>query len=74
MFPPSFHWDSYHRANLIPQTSVTVQHYAAYHSSLNFHRPDEFIPERFIDKDNFHDRRDVLQPFSFGPRNCIGKK
>ncbi|RJE26778.1 Cytochrome p450 [Aspergillus sclerotialis] len=54
-------------------TSVTVQHYAAYHSSLNFHRPDEFIPERFIDKDSFHDRRDVLQPFSFGPRNCIGK-
>ncbi|KAK7432902.1 hypothetical protein QQZ08_000373 [Neonectria magnoliae] len=55
-------------------TSVAVNHYAAYHSPLNFSRPEEFIPERFIDVAAFpEDRRDVLQPFSVGPRNCIGK-
>ncbi|KPM37985.1 Isotrichodermin C-15 hydroxylase [Neonectria ditissima] len=55
-------------------TSVAVNHYAAYHSPLNFSRPNEFIPERFIDTAAFpDDRRDVLQPFSVGPRNCIGK-
>ncbi|KAG5659484.1 hypothetical protein KAF25_002043 [Fusarium avenaceum] len=55
-------------------TSVAVNHYAAYHSPLNFTRPQEFIPERFIDLDAFpDDKREVLQPFSVGPRNCIGK-
>ncbi|KAF2035277.1 cytochrome P450 [Setomelanomma holmii] len=51
-------------------TSVSVNHYAAYHSPLNFSKPDEFIPERFIDTTSFpNDRREVLQPFSVGPRN-----
>ncbi|RFU29708.1 hypothetical protein B7463_g6647, partial [Scytalidium lignicola] len=55
-------------------TSVGVNHYAAYHSPLNFSRPEEFIPERFIDVAAFSDdRREVLQPFSVGPRNCIGR-
>ncbi|KAL6704174.1 hypothetical protein ACN47E_008734 [Coniothyrium glycines] len=54
--------------------SVAVNHYAAYHSHLNFERPLEFIPERFIDVSAFpNDRREVLQPFSVGPRNCIGR-
>lgn len=54
---------------------MAVNHYAAYHSPLNFSRPGEFIPERFIDTTLFpDDRRDVLQPFSVGPRNCIGKR
>jgi cytochrome P450 len=54
--------------------SVSVNHYAAYHSPLNFGKPNEFIPERFIDTAAFpNDRREVLQPFSMGPRNCIGR-
>ena len=54
---------------------MAVNHYAAYHSPLNFSRPEEFIPERFIDVAEFpDDRREVLQPFSMGPRNCIGKR
>ncbi|GAB1217298.1 hypothetical protein ATERTT37_006536 [Aspergillus terreus] len=55
-------------------TSVAVHHLAAYHSPLNFEQPADFIPERFIDTSAFQDQRDVLQPFSVGPRNCIGKK
>lgn len=38
--------------------------------------PNEFIPERWLDSDSRfqNDKREVLQPFSLGPRNCIGKK
>ncbi|KAJ5156583.1 hypothetical protein N7492_009386 [Penicillium capsulatum] len=54
---------------------VACHHYASYRSPSNFAWPDEFIPERWLGNDpRFeHDRRDVLQPFSLGPRNCLGK-
>jgi averantin hydroxylase len=55
---------------------VVVQPYAAFHSPSNFHLPDSFIPERFLDgrdSEFKNDNRDVLQPFSVGPRNCIGR-
>ncbi|KAJ5159396.1 uncharacterized protein N7482_006400 [Penicillium canariense] len=54
-------------------TSVCVSHMAAYQSTLNFERPDEFCPERFLDTTMFSDKLDVYQPFSLGPRNCIGR-
>lgn len=48
---------------------------AAYHSEENFRDPDEFVPERFLGDERYkNDRFDVLQPFSYGPRNCIGQK
>lgn len=59
---------------------VGVPHLAAYHSPLNFHDPSSFIPERWLPSATtdpsspfFHDRRDVHKPFSFGPRDCIGR-
>ncbi|KAI0376829.1 cytochrome P450 [Hypomontagnella monticulosa] len=65
----------------IPEkTVVGVHHMSAYHSELNFHRAREFIPERWLPESTtnpaspFHkDRRDVHRPFSFGPRDCIGR-
>lgn len=42
----------------------------------NFHRAAEFIPERWLedrDAQFDNDDREVLQPFSVGPRNCIGR-
>ncbi|SCO91339.1 related to Isotrichodermin C-15 hydroxylase [Fusarium oxysporum] len=40
----------------------------------NFTLPDSFIPERWLGDPRFtDDSNDALQPFSFGPRNCIGK-
>ncbi|PYI24805.1 cytochrome P450 [Aspergillus violaceofuscus CBS 115571] len=55
-------------------TTVSVPHYAAYHSPANFADPDAFIPERHLGDPRYAtDNRDVLQPFSFGPRNCIGR-
>jgi cytochrome P450 len=60
-----------------PGTSVTVNLFAAFRSPLNFHRPDEFIPERWLKEcpPEFRlDKRSVFQPFSVGTRNCLGKK
>ncbi|KZL68279.1 trichothecene C-15 hydroxylase (cytochrome P450), partial [Colletotrichum tofieldiae] len=55
-------------------TLVQVWHWAAYHSPENFTLPDSFIPERWLDDPRFaSDRKDGFQPFSVGPRNCIGR-
>lgn len=62
-------------------TVVYVSQYVMTHLEKNFTKPNEFHPERFLlqqsdgpnesefAKDNFA----VFQPFSVGPRNCIGK-
>lgn len=59
-------------------TSVYVSQHASNHSPRNFTDPDAFVPERWLDNerpDKYEtDNRDVVQPFSFGPRNCLGKK
>jgi cytochrome P450 len=52
---------------------------AAYHSPNNFKDPMKFVPERWIEStpeytEYANDRRAIFQPFSVGPRNCIGKK
>ncbi|XHG05829.1 hypothetical protein AWENTII_009043 [Aspergillus wentii] len=62
------------------RTKVAVHQASAYMSPANFHSPDRFIPERWSPEAKsdpsspfFSDNRDVLQPFSVGPRNCIGR-
>ncbi|KAL4865135.1 putative sterigmatocystin biosynthesis P450 monooxygenase stcF [Aspergillus spectabilis] len=56
-------------------TSIAVQQFAACRSEENFHRPDEFRPERWQGNGEFaNDRRETSQPFSIGPRNCIGRQ
>ncbi|KAF2139782.1 uncharacterized protein K452DRAFT_327762 [Aplosporella prunicola CBS 121167] len=57
-------------------TAVGIHQWPAYHSALNFHRPDEFIPERWLqtaEGEFANDDRKIFHPFSRGPRNCIGK-
>ncbi|UJO25015.1 Fatty acid synthase beta subunit hexB [Fulvia fulva] len=57
------------------RTTVVVQQYAACRSSENFRRPDEFLPQRWLGDPEFaNDRRSTSQPFSVGPRNCIGRQ
>jgi cytochrome P450 len=58
--------------------TVGVHHYSTYHHPNNFCRPGEFLPERWLpgtrDAAPFaNDNKDCMQPFSFGPRNCLGK-
>ncbi|EXJ66783.1 uncharacterized protein A1O5_09978 [Cladophialophora psammophila CBS 110553] len=54
--------------------SVCVAPYPMTHTSRNFKDPDSFVPERWL-KDPLYKTDDLAasQPFSFGPRNCIGK-
>jgi len=61
---------------LVPaNTSVSVPQWAAWHSAENFSRPNEFIPERWLDDKEFAgDSKNGFHPFSVGPRNCMGKK
>lgn len=58
------------------QTIVSVHHFAAYRSPANFTDPDSFAPERWIpgeDERYVKDNKAAFQPFSTGPRNCIGR-
>lgn len=66
-------------------TTVSVHPYAITHQHENFYRAEDFLPERWLPgelhgtedlpADLFvDDRKHVSQPFSYGPRNCIGKR
>jgi cytochrome P450 len=57
-------------------TTVYVTPLAAYGSSHNFRNPESFIPERWLPQSEaFYsgDQKAVVQPFSMGPRDCLGK-
>jgi cytochrome P450 len=43
---------------------------------LNFIDPDVFLPERWLLEDErfANDHREAVQPFMFGPRDCLGVK
>jgi cytochrome P450 len=54
--------------------TIGVNQYAAYHSPEYFKDPESFIPERFLpegQKKYESDHRDMLQPFSYGPRKWV---
>ncbi|KAJ5663290.1 hypothetical protein N7507_004021 [Penicillium longicatenatum] len=54
--------------------TVSVSHIATYSSEKNFKDAMHFIPERHLNDPRFaSDNKNALQPFSFGPRNCIGR-
>jgi cytochrome P450 len=60
-------------------THLDIWPWAMNYSSRNFTSPNEFIPERWLDQNEHQGRRfdkerhSAFQPFSVGPRNCIGK-
>lgn len=64
-----------------PNTVVRMTQYATYRNPANFARPNEFLPERWLDAEEngnktsefLKDKRGALQPFHVGPRNCIGQ-
>ena len=58
-------------------TAVYVTQYAAHVSASNFTGPKDFVPERWLANPPARyadDNRKAMQPFSVGPRNCIGRK
>lgn len=55
-----------------PQIILGIYHYAMYHNAAYFKNPDEFHPERWLgDPEYTYDRRELFQPFSIGPRDCL---
>lgn len=59
-------------------TTVGVNHFACSRHPDNFSDPEDFAPERWLDKWKNtrpfdRDDRNCSQPFSYGPRNCLGK-
>ncbi|KAK3711339.1 hypothetical protein LTR37_009719 [Vermiconidia calcicola] len=59
----------------IPEdTAVCVSSSPTGRSPQNFKDPDSFIPERWTGDPRFvDDKKTSIQPFSVGPRNCLGK-
>lgn len=48
--------------------------WAINHRPSYWTQPEEFIPERWTGDKRFqNDQFDAMQPFSVGPRNCIGR-
>ncbi|KAK2767554.1 hypothetical protein FQN54_003712 [Arachnomyces sp. PD_36] len=55
-------------------STVGIHHWPAYQSTRNFRDPHIFKPSRWLGDPLYtDDRREVLRPFSVGPRNCLGK-
>ncbi|KAF5511195.1 Trichothecene C-15 hydroxylase [Colletotrichum siamense] len=54
-------------------TTLGIWQYALYHDPTKFLYPDSFIPERWLDDKRFeNDAKHMHQPFSYGPRICLG--
>ncbi|KAK9777135.1 putative Isotrichodermin C-15 hydroxylase [Seiridium cardinale] len=55
-------------------TRVSLPQWSAYQSEAHWVEPGRFLPERWLGDPRFAgDTREVLNPFSRGPRNCIGR-
>ncbi|KAF4556506.1 Cytochrome P450-like protein 74 [Elsinoe fawcettii] len=53
-------------------TEIYTSAWTVTHDEANFKEPYSFIPERWLDKE-ISDVREASQPFSLGPRGCIGR-
>lgn len=59
-----------------PGMSVMATHFALYRNPENFRNPYQFAPERWLPESTIYasDKKQAFQPFSLGPRGCLGKK
>lgn len=63
-----------------PNTTVNIYFHAISRLKWNWHRPDEFLPERWMSdeeeglKSKEVDKREAFHPWSYGPKTCLGKK
>lgn len=58
-------------------TVVGINQWATYYSDRNFTDPDQFIPERSLATSGSQFERDIraaVNPFGYGPRQCIAKE
>ncbi|KAH9879749.1 hypothetical protein J1614_001772, partial [Plenodomus biglobosus] len=79
--PPRISPGEHVHGYFIPKgTFITVHQWAVNHNARNFALPEAFRPERWLSPDHpfydpqfITDKKSAFEPFSFGPRNCIGK-
>lgn len=58
------------------QVSVSVSLYSTFHAASHFKDPEAFVPERWLNESDEYssDMKDAFQPYSYGPRNCLGQQ
>lgn len=54
------------------KTIVGTQNLTIHQDPAAFSDPQEFKPERWLDKNNEQEQRKAFVPFSIGSRRCIG--
>jgi cytochrome P450 len=55
-------------------TAVGVPCHSMFRSEENFAKPEEFIPERWLDGEGFGgDKNEAFYPFGVGPSGCMGQ-
>lgn len=61
---------------MFQQTAVSVTHLGTFHLASNFQDAKSYVPERWTGEDPKYDsdNKSAVQPFSLGPRNCIGQQ
>lgn len=76
MYPNQYRMELIH----IQQTAVSVQAYTINRNSSYFHCASSFVPERWLPEVHGNpespfskDCRGAIQPFSLGPRSCLGQ-
>ncbi|KAK8007049.1 hypothetical protein PG989_001039 [Apiospora arundinis] len=58
------------------KTVLSIYQWTMYHHAGNFARPDDFVPERWLEGADpvfCNDKKAAFNPFSYGSRDCIGK-
>lgn len=55
-----------------PMTTMAIFPYILHRNENIYPKPEEFIPERFLDEENKSKFLFEYIPFSAGARNCIG--
>ncbi|XP_039248543.2 vitamin D 25-hydroxylase-like [Styela clava] len=55
-------------------TNVAPNLWAVHFDPEHFENPEEFQPERFLDRDGKFIKSNHVIPFSIGPRHCIGEQ
>lgn len=58
------------------QVSVSMSLYSAFHAAEHFKNPEAFVPERWLNESDEYanDKKEAFQPYSYGPRNCLGQQ
>ncbi|CAA7026727.1 unnamed protein product [Microthlaspi erraticum] len=68
----SSNWIKLGGYDIPPKTKVLVNLFAVQCDPKDWEKPDEFIPERFIEKNIDYMGNQGYAPFGFGRRNCPG--